>query len=440
MILIDNFSQVVAQIESERGVSREILAEAIEQALVAACRKKFDEDAVLEAVLDRDTGEATIYQIKTVVTKVYDDYLEISLENAQKMHPNAEMGQDLKFDVTPKDFGRIAAQTAKQVIVQRIREAEKNVIYAEYKDRVGEILVGSVQRVENKNYLVNLGRAEAILYPKDQIPGERFTAKEKIRVYISEVEKGVRGTVIHISRSDSGFLRRLFELEIPEINDGIIEIVGVSRDPGRRAKVAVRSHNASVGAVGTCVGHMGGRIQSVIKELGYEKIDVLEWSENPRVFIANALKPAKIAQVIITDESQRMATVVVAADQLSLAIGKAGVNVKLAVRLTGWRLDILSEEDYHQKADTIKDQQLSIVDRIKQDKDKEKSEDQPFVVPDVNDVEVGEDHQLKASELAKILKMKTQDMIEKALTFGIEIESARSVLTTEQVNTIKENI
>jgi transcription termination/antitermination protein NusA len=344
----------------------------------------------------------------------------------------------LRFDVTPRDFGRIAAQTAKQVIVQRIREAEKNVIYAEYKDRVGEILVGSVQRVENKNYLINLGRAEAILYPKDQIPGERFAAKEKVRVYISDVEKGVRGTVIHISRSDSGFLRRLFELEIPEINDGVIEIVGVSRDPGRRAKVAVRSHNPAVGAVGTCVGHMGGRIQSVIKELGYEKIDVLEWSENPRVFIANALKPAKISQVIITDEAQRMATVVVAADQLSLAIGKVGVNVKLAVRLTGWRLDILSEEEYSQKADTIHDQELSIVEKIKKDKDA--SDAMSFVVPDINDVEVGDDHQLKATELAKILKMKTQDMIDKALSFGIEIESARSVLTPEQVNTIKEKI
>jgi transcription termination/antitermination protein NusA len=438
MILIDNFSQVVAQIESERGVSRDVLAEAIEQALVAACRKKFDEDAILEAVLDRDTGEATIFQVKTVVETVYDDYLEITLADAQKMHPQAELDQDLRFDVTPRDFGRIAAQTAKQVIVQRIREAEKNVIYEEYKDRMGEILVGSVQRVENKNYLINLGRAEAILYPKDQIPGERFTAKEKVRVYISDVEKGVRGTVIHISRSDSGFLRRLFELEIPEINDGVIEIVGVSRDPGRRSKVAVRSHNPSVGAVGTCVGHMGGRIQSVIKELGYEKIDVLEWSENPRIFIANALKPAKISQVMITDEAERMATVVVAADQLSLAIGKAGVNVKLAVRLTGWRLDILSEEEYAQKADTIHDQVLSVVEKTK--KDKETPEEAPFVVPDVNDVEVGDDHQLKATELAKILKMKTQDMIDKAKSFGIEIESSRSVLTPEQVNTIKEKI
>ena len=438
MILIDNFSQVVAQIESERGVSRDVLAEAIEQALVAACRKKFDEDAILEAVLDRDTGEATIFQVKTVVETVYDDYLEITLADAQKMHPQAELDQDLRFDVTPRDFGRIAAQTAKQVIVQRIREAEKNVIYEEYKDRMGEILVGSVQRVENKNYLINLGRAEAILYPKDQIPGERFTAKEKVRVYISDVEKGVRGTLIHISRSDSGFLRRLFELEIPEINDGVIEIVGVSRDPGRRSKVAVRSHNPSVGAVGTCVGHMGGRIQSVIKELGYEKIDVLEWSENPRTFIANALKPAKISQVMITDEAERMATVVVAADQLSLAIGKAGVNVKLAVRLTGWRLDILSEEEYAQKADTIHDQVLSVVEKTK--KDKETPEEAPFVVPDVNDVEVGDDHQLKATELAKILKMKTQDMIDKAKSFGIEIESSRSVLTPEQVNTIKEKI
>lgn len=440
MILIDNFSQVVAQIESERGVTREVLAQAIEQALVAACRKRFDDDVVLEAVLDRDTGETVIYQLKEVVDEVVDPHNEMALSDAHKMHPSAVLGQTLRFDVTPRDFGRIAAQTAKQVIVQRIREAEKNVIYAEYKDRVGEILIGSVQRVENKNYLINLGRAEAILYPKDQIPGERFTAKEKVRVYVSDVEKSIRGTVIHISRSEPGFLQRLFELEIPEINDGVIDIVGVSREPGRRAKVAVRSNNPSVGAVGTCVGHMGGRIQSVIKELGYEKIDVLEWSENPRVFIANALKPAKISQVIITDEAQRMATVVVSSDQLSLAIGKAGVNVKLAVKLTGWRLDILNEEEYAKKADTLKDQHVSIVDRIKQDKERDPQGDAPFVVPDINDVEVGDDHQLRAAELANILKIKTQDMIDKARMFGIEIEGPRSVLTPEQINEIKEKI
>lgn len=438
MIVIDNFSQVVAQIESERGVSRETLAQAVEQALVAACRKRFDDEAILDAVLDRETGEVTVYQVKRVVGTVEDEQLEIALKDAKKMHPDAALDQELRFDVTPRDFGRIAAQTAKQVIVQRIREAEKNVVYAEYKDRIGEILVGTIQRVENKNYLVNLGRAEAILYPKDQIPGERFAAKEKVRVYISDVEKGARGTVIHISRTDAGFLRRLFELEIPEIGDGIIEIKGVSREPGKRAKVAVKSHNPSVGAVGTCVGHMGGRIQSVIKELGYEKIDVLEWSENPRVFISNALKPAKIAQVIVTDESQRMATVVVAEDQLSLAIGKAGVNVKLAVRLTGWKLDILSESDHLQRGGTIQEQPLSIVEKIR--KDKEKEEDIPFVVPDINDVEVGDDHQLSAAELAKILKMKTQDMIDQARQYGIEIDSARSVLTPEQVNTIKEKI
>jgi len=445
MIVIDNFSQVAAQIENERGIAKETLVSAIEQALVSACRRKFHDDAILESHLNPDTGEARIFQLWNIVDEVENQHNEMTLDEAQKFRPAIETGEVLKNEVTPGDFGRIAAQTAKQVIIQRIREAEKNIIYTEFKDKVGQILVGTVQRVENRNYLINLGKAEAILNFRDQIPGERFMAKEKIRVYVSGVDKNSRGTFINISRSHPGLLRRLFEMEIPEIMDGIIEVVSVSREPGKRAKVAVKSNNPSIGAVGTCVGHLGARIQSIIKELGTEKIDVLEWDENPKMYIANALKPAKVSQVIITDPVEKSAVVVVPNDQLSLAIGKGGINVRLTVKLTGWKMDILSEDEYAKKSDTIREvNHLSIVEKIKNSKAKE-AEDDDANAAAIAQAMVGSeldapDHQLRASEFAKILKIKTKELIDRAQAVGIEIASARSVLSPEQVELLKEKI
>ncbi len=446
MIVIDNFNQVAAQIESERGIEKETLISAIEQALVSACRRKFHDDTLLDATLDPDTGEARIFQSWFVVDTVSDVHTEMALEEAIKFRPSIEVGDTLKNEVTPGDFGRIAAQTAKQVIVQRIREAEKNVIYNEFKDKVGQILVGTVQRVENKNYLVNLGKAEAILNARDQIPGERFLPKEKIRVYVSDVDKNTRGTFINISRTHPGLLKRLFEMEIPEIQDGIIDVVSVSREPGRRAKVAVKSNDPSIGAVGTCVGHLGARIQSVIRELGSEKIDVLEWDANPKAYLANALKPAKVSSVLITDEKEKSAVVVVPNDQLSLAIGKGGINVRLTVKLTGWKMDILSEDEYASKSDSIIEKNhISIVDRIRNDSERLKVEDEDgqaaAIAQAMVDTDIDSpDHQLTASELAKILKIKTKDLIEAAQSFGIEIASARSVLSSDQIELLKEKI
>jgi len=343
MIIIDNFNQVTAQIESERGISKDILVSAVEQALVAACRKRFPEEALLEATVDPETGEARIYQLKTVAKTVEDPDTEATVKEAKEWGFEGSIGEKIRLEVTPSDFGRTAALTAKQVIIQRIREAEKEAVFRDFKDRVGQIVIGTVQRVENQNYLINLGRAEAVLGYRDQIQGERFLPKEKIKVFIVDLDKNARGSFIQISRSHPGLLKALLTQEIPEIQDGIIEIMSVSREPGKRAKVAVKSNNASIGAVGTCVGHMGTRIQSVTKELGREKIDVLEWSEDPKTFIANALKPAKITNIIITNEENREATVVVPNDQLSLAIGKGGVNVRLSVKLTGWKMDVVSE-------------------------------------------------------------------------------------------------
>ena len=376
MIVIDNFLQVAAQIESERGVSKEVLTSAIEQALVSACRRKFTEETLLEAVINQETGEASIYQRLHIVESVEDPEIEIDLVGAKKVDPTAKVGGDLVIDVTPADFGRIAAQTAKQVIIQRIREAEKNGIYDEFKVKEDQLITGTVQRIENRNFLINLGRTETILGPNDQIPDEIFHPKDKIRLYLVAVNKTPRGPFIHVSRSHPGLLKKLFEVEIPEIQDGIVEIVSVAREAGKRSKIAVKTNNPSIGAVGTCVGPMGGRIQSIIKELGNEKIDILEYHENPRTYISNSLKPAKISEVIITDERERTALVSVPKDQLSLAIGKFGINVRLAVRLTGWKLDILSEEEFAKRAPEIREKlQLSIVEKIKLDKEKLKQEE-----------------------------------------------------------------
>ncbi len=372
MLLIDNFRQVTAQIENERGIAPEVLISAIEQALVTACKKKLSEDLLLEASIDTNTGEAKIFQIKVVVNEVEDSDIQISLKDARKKDPKSKIDSEIKFDVTPSDFGRIAALTAKQVIIQRIREAEKSSIYEEYEDKVGTILTGTVQRVERNNYLINLGRIEALLSYRDQIPGEQFLAKDRIRVYLAEINKTPRGPVLQISRTNPGLLKCLFELEIPEINDGIIEIMSIAREPGSRAKIAVKTNNPAIGAVGTCVGHMGGRIQAIIKELGQERIDVLEWHENPKSFISHALKPAKISDVIISDTEEKTALVVVPNDQLSLAIGKNGINVRLSVKLTGWKLDIINEDEYKKNQPEIqKRTQLSIADKIKLSQDKE---------------------------------------------------------------------
>ncbi|NQY74885.1 MAG: transcription termination/antitermination protein NusA [Candidatus Margulisbacteria bacterium] len=448
MIKIDNFAQVTAQIETERGVSKQALKEAIEQALISACRRQYTEEAVLNAVIDPETGEARIMQTKTVVKKITNDLLEISVKEAKKIKKTAKIDEEITFEVIPSDFGRIAAQTAKQVIIQRIREAEKTAILDDFKSKIGSLVTGTIQRIEPYGYLVNLGRTEALLHHKEQIPGETYNIKDKIRLYVSDVVQSPKGPKIIISRTHSGFLKCLFNLEIPEIDDGIIEIKSISREPGKRSKVAVKTNNPSIGAVGTCVGHLGSRIQSIIKELGDEKIDILEWDEDIEVFIGNSLKPAQITKVKITNEEQRQATAVVPNDQLSLAIGKNGINVRLAVKLTGWKLDISNEDDFQKKE---RDSGLSLAEKmqLEKEKNKEESDSDPDEnkKPDIMDSEetgseetVPEDTQpIKVSIVAKELKMKTADLIEKAQTFGVSIKSNRVTLSPDQVKTIREN-
>ncbi|MGE4169375.1 MAG: transcription termination factor NusA [Candidatus Margulisiibacteriota bacterium] len=427
MILIENFNQVTAQIESERGISKDILISAIEQALVSAVRKKFSEEALLEGHINSDSGEVKIYLRKTVVKKVADADLEILLKEAQALDPAAKVDGTVLIEIAYPEFGRIAAQTAKQVIIQRIREAEKNAIFDEFISKEGQMITGTVQRIENLNYLINLGRAEAILYAKEQIPGERFSLKEKIRVFLSNIDRTVRGPVLNISRAHPGMLKCLFEAEVPEIQDGIIEIMSVAREAGKRSKIAVKSNNPSIGAVGTCVGHMGARIQAVTKELGAEKIDILEWNENPKVFIGNALKPSKITEVIITDEAAKTAIVVVPNDQLSLAIGKSGINVRLSVRLTGWKLDIFSEDEYSKKEVELRQKShLSIVEKIQLDKEKERQSQSDSA-----------SEKIKVSDLAKELGIKSKELVEKAAELGIAVKGATSSLNQDQATQLR---
>jgi N utilization substance protein A len=345
MILIDGFEQVVTQIEKERGIDRSILIEAIRAALLAASKKKFGNVDNLDVTVDEKTGESLIFASKEVVEKVESEFTQVSLEDAREYQEDVELGDVIMMEVTPDNFGRIAVQTAKQVILQKIREAEKKSISEEFGTKVGSIVTATVQRKEGRNYLLNLGRTEAMLGFKDQIPGERYNQKDLIKVYVVGVEETPKGPKIVVSRTHPGLVKALFELEVPEIHDKIIEVVAVAREPGSRAKVAVRSNDSDVGAVGTCVGHMGGRIQNIVKALGNEKIDIIEWVQDPMELLVSSLKPAKINKIRLEEnENEKKATVFVNEDQLSLAIGRSGQNVRLASKLTGWNIDIQVEK------------------------------------------------------------------------------------------------
>jgi N utilization substance protein A len=352
MILIDNFEQVISQIEKERGISKEVLIEAIKASLLAACRRKFDNIDNLEVTIDEVTGDSLIFASKEVVETVEDDLTQISLNEAKEYQDDVEIGDVIMIEVTPDNFGRIAIQTAKQVIMQKIREAEKQSIGDEFEAKVNTIVTATVQRREGKNYLLNLGRTEALLYPKDQIYGERFNQKDLVKVFVVSVDETPKGPKVVVSRTHPGLLKALFELEIPEINEGVIEVMGVAREPGSRAKVAVKSNDPEVGAVGTCVGHMGGRIQNIVKSLNNERIDIIEWSKDPYELLVAALKPAKINKIRLEEsaekneegKTEKKAFVYVDEDQLSLAIGKGGQNVRLASKLTGWNIEVAAEQ------------------------------------------------------------------------------------------------
>ncbi|MDD7763828.1 MAG: transcription termination factor NusA [Selenomonadales bacterium] len=336
------FLNTLRELSKERGIDEEVLFEAIEAALISAYKRNFSSAQNVRVSLSRDTGEYKVYAIKTVVEDAEDEIKEISLAQARTIKPDYEVGDVIEIEVTPANFGRIAAQTAKQVVVQRIREAERGIIYEEFQSREDDIITGLVQRVENRNVYIDLGKTEAVLTPAEQIPTESYEHGDRIKAYIVEVKKTSKGPQIVVSRTHPGLLKRLFELEVPEIQEGVVEIKSVAREPGNRSKIAVWSKDEAVDPVGACVGHRGLRVQAIVDELGSEKIDIVKWSEEPAKFIANALSPAKVVSVAV-NEAEKVSRVVVPDYQLSLAIGKEGQNARLAAKLTSWKIDIKSE-------------------------------------------------------------------------------------------------
>ncbi len=334
--------EALHDLEKERGVDFDILVEAIEAALISAYKKNFGTLQNVRVVFDRETGDIKVYSRKTIVEEATDERTEIALSEARKLDPRYELEDVVETEVTPRNFGRIAAQTAKQVVVQRIREAERDLIYDEFSNREGDIVTGIVQRIENRMIFIDLGKVEAILSSNEQIPGEQYTQSKRIKTYIIEVKKTTKGPQILVSRTHPGLLKRLFELEVPEIQEGIVEIKSVSREAGSRSKIAVYSKNDNVDAVGSCVGPKGLRVQAIVDELRGEKIDIVKWNADPIKFVANSLSPAKVLSVEILQE-EKIAKVIVPDYQLSLAIGKEGQNARLAAKLTGWKIDIKSE-------------------------------------------------------------------------------------------------
>ncbi len=331
-------------LEKQKGISRDVLVEAIEAALVTAYKRNFNQAQNVRVDLNLDQGTIKVYSRKDVVEEVEDDLLQIELEDALLLNPAYEVGDIVEQEVTPRDFGRIAAQTAKQVVTQRVREAERGLIYEEYIDREDDIVNGIVERFDARNLFVGLGKVEAVLPTTEQIASETYKPHDRIKVYITKVERTSRGPQVFVSRTHPGLLRRLFEMEVPEIYDGIVEIKSIAREAGDRSKISVFTSNEDVDPVGSCVGARGARVQTISNELHGEKIDIVEWSEDPVVFVANALSPSKVLDVQVKEED-RSTTVVVPDYQLSLAIGKRGQNARLAAKLTGWKIDIKSETD-----------------------------------------------------------------------------------------------
>lgn len=334
--------QALSDIEKERGISQQALIEAIKSALSTAYKKNFGTSQNVSVEINEVTGAVQVYAQKVVAAEITDERLEISLEKARELYPTCEVEDIVYVETTPSDFGRIAAQTAKQVVIQKLREAERSLIFEEFSEREGEIVTGTIQRIESRVIFVNLGRTEGIMLPADQIALEKYEVGHRLKAYIYEVKNTSKGPNIFLSRSHPYFLRRLFELEVPEIFDGLVEIKSIAREAGSRSKISVLSLDEKIDSVGACVGPRGIRVQNIVTELDGEKIDIIKYDKDPERFIANALSPSKVIGVHL-NEKEKIARVIVPDYQLSLAIGKAGQNARLAAKLTGWKVDIKSE-------------------------------------------------------------------------------------------------
>ena len=365
------FIDALEQLEEEKHIEKGVLLEAIESALLAAYRRNYSTTGNINVDnvrvdIDSETGDISVLSRLEVVEEVMDENREISLDDAREIDARYEIGDAIEFAVTPEDFGRIAAQTAKQVVVQRIREAERSKVYDDFKNRLYEIVTGVVHRKSGATLFVDLGHTEAILPPREQVPGERFEVNDRLKAYIMDVKHSLKGPQIYLSRSHPGLVKKLFELEVPELTDGTVEIKAIAREAGSRTKMTVYTEFENVDPVGSCVGNRGARVQSVVNELDGEKIDVIPWSDEPEELIANVLSPAMVEDVfIVSDSDEEKAALVVVPDyQLSLAIGKEGQNVRLAAKVSGWKIDIKSHSQYYQDedADGVYDEDMSYED------------------------------------------------------------------------------
>ncbi len=402
-----NLNYVIDQVGKDKGIDRKVIIEALEQAVLTASRKKYGHQGEIEVHYNEEIGEVELFQFKQVVEEISASETEISLEEARELDSEVQVGDSLGVKLN-MDFGRIGAQTAKQVIIQKVRDAERENIYNEFKDRKGDLASGTVQRMEKGNLYVNIGRAEAVLLSKEQIPGEVHRQGERIRAYILDIQKNAKGPQIFLSRTHPGFLIKLFEMEVPEISEGIIKAISAAREPGERAKISVYSSSRDVDPVGACVGMKGSRVQNVVQELRGERIDIIPWAQDQAKYVCSALAPAKISRVYIDEENRHM-EVVVADDQLSLAIGKKGQNVRLASKLTGWKIDIKSES----KMDKISGEILELFKRL------------PFIGDVGSRIlynegfrSINELSEVDPEELAKVLeieKEKAVEIVEKAV-------------------------
>lgn len=388
----------VEYLEKEKKIPREVLIDAIEAALITAYKKNYESSRNARVELNMDEGTFKVIARKEVVEEVFDDRDEVDISTALVKNPAYELGDIYEEDVTPKDFGRVGAQAAKQAVMQRLRDAEREILYDEFIDKEEDIMTGIIDRVDHRYVYVNLGRTEAVLSEAERSPNESYIPNERIKVYVNKVEQTTKGPQIYVSRSHPGLLKRLFEEEVPEIYDGTVVIKSVAREAGDRSKISVYSENDDIDAVGACVGAKGVRVEAIVEELGGEKIDIVQWNENPKVFVKNALSPSQVLEVIV-DEDNQSTTVVVPDYQLSLAIGKRGQNARLAAKLTGWKIDIKSETDAREAGIYPVPEQDEVEETpIEEDLSEDVVVAQVEEVPEAEDVEVEEAEDIEAAE------------------------------------------
>jgi N utilization substance protein A len=391
------FIQALDDIEKDKGISKDVLLEAIETALVSAYKKDFGSKDNVRIEISAEAGEVKVFSRKEVVEEVENKNSEIALAEAENIDSKYDIGDIVEIEVTPANFGRIAAQTAKQVVMQRIREAERDVIFDQYKEKEDDLITGTIQRFHNDNILIDMGKTEALLPPSEQIAGERYEIGERIKLYVVEVSTTNKGPRILVSRTHPGLLKRLFEIEVPEIFQGLVEIKAVAREAGQRSKMAVSSSDSQVDPVGACVGPKGMRVQAVVDQLNNEKIDIVKWDDNPEVFVANALNPAEVVSVNI-NKSEKIAEVVVPDFQLSLAIGKEGQNARLAAKLTGWKVDIKKESEVEAEPENIEEIEQSAAELVESLDEFEESNEEL----DQNEIETEAAEKSKANTEAEV--------------------------------------